>query len=178
LERVCATTRIETRAPQRFGRVDVAEASDNALIEEGHFDRYASSGQRIAKIFRSQRRICGLRTQSELRRCAGRVNVEGRERTGVIEHHPGAGREVDDDASESRQRIVRATDLPVAVHPEVHVHHPTIIEVDQLMLSTSLDITHTGASQRSQHARRYAAPQRGVRELDALDGCSLHRASQ
>jgi len=52
--------RIDLRAPERFGRIDISESGDDALIEQSDLDRDSTTGKRRAKARRCQRGIARL----------------------------------------------------------------------------------------------------------------------
>ena len=92
------------------------------------------------KRLRGQRRVARLGSEPEIGRRVGGVQVERAERARVVEDDARAVGEVDRRASEPRQVVAGAIDVPVASHAKVRVKHASVVEEEQLMLSATLDV--------------------------------------
>ena len=72
-------------------------------------------------------------------------------------------------AREARQRRGGVGERPIAVHAEVRVQHPTIVEMQQLVLAATLDARDPCAGERAQLRGREPALQRGMQQSHAHD---------
>jgi len=72
---------VEFRAPERFRCVDVAETSDDPLLEQSNLDRNAPSLKCLEKRRGRQRRIGRLGSEIERKLRFSRMNIDRGERT-------------------------------------------------------------------------------------------------
>ena len=150
--------RADARLPECLAGADVADAGEQALIEQHRLDRATTRRQRGAQPCRRDDGVgdlrpefgqCGTGLQSrDAGECARIGQADDR---AVVEHEA--------NAFVARRRIAVATEPPVAGHAEVHVQHGAIVEVEQLVLAAALHAVHATAGQ----LRR-----RAVGELPAL----------
>lgn len=164
--------------PQRLRRVDVAESSDQALIEQRRFNRTAPRRQRVTQRLRRQRRIRRLRSKAKLERRTRRMNVDRAERPWVVKHDARSISKCEKRPRESRQLFVGAIDLPVAGHAEMRMHHAAVVEHDELVLSAPLDRADGRTGQRSKSRLRNASPKRSVKDVDARNRLTNDGVSQ
>ncbi|MEY2734481.1 MAG: hypothetical protein RL340_1540, partial [Gemmatimonadota bacterium] len=81
-----ATARIDPRAPERLGGVDVAEPGEDPLVEERLLDRRASTRETRAELCTGERGIIRLRPEGEPRRPPGGVARHRAEGARVGQH--------------------------------------------------------------------------------------------
>lgn len=178
VERRRQGTRIDFRTPERFGRIDVAESSDHALVEQRDFDRNATARKRSVQHCRCEPRIERLRTQIERQVDARCVDVDRRQRARVIQHDTHFWIEMENGPGEARHRVRRRANDPVSVHPEVDVQDATILEVNELMLPAPLDRAHPRTGQRSECAAGETPPQRRVQRAGTAQRSPFDRRAE
>jgi len=164
--------------PECLGSVDVAQSSDQTLIEQRGLDRTASLCENFVQRIRGKRRIAGLGTESEIERRAGGMDVERAQRAWIVEHDARPVVERHRGAGESRKRVIGAVNVPVASHAKVRVQRSPVVEHDQLMLTASVHGTHSRAGQGPKPVPRDAAAKRRMKDLDARDRFANHGATQ
>lgn len=67
------------------------------------------------------------------------MNVQRRQRPGVLQHDTRAIREVKDRSREAWECVGRRADDPITVHAKMNVNNTLIVEEDELVLASSLD---------------------------------------
>ena len=164
--------------PERLGRVDVSQPSDHPLVEKHRLDRGASLRERGVKRLRGQRWIVRLGSESELDGGVVGMQLQRAERAGVVEHDARTVIERQRGAREARKAVVRAVDGPVAGHAKVCVQHPSVIEMDELVLAAAFDGADAGATERAQACRRNAPLQCRVKHLGTDDRVADERGAQ
>jgi hypothetical protein len=137
VERRRHLSRVDPRAPKCFRRVNVPQTGDDPLIEERDFDWNPTPGEKTAQPRGGQRWVVWLGAKVDREGCVRRVDIQRRKRAGVFEHDAPPAGEIEHGASKTRQRIRIRTDDPIAVQSEVNVNYASIVEVHELMLSTT-----------------------------------------
>jgi hypothetical protein len=169
---------MDRRAPERFGGVDVADPSDEALIEQRRFDRSAFFAQRVPKGRDGEGWIISFRTEIENRRPGFRVIPHRAERSGIGQRGAKSVGELERDAGEARQFVGRARKDPVAVHAKVRVERCAVYEVNELVLAAAFhrgDVLPFGALRR--RPRELAALRR-VMGFETRERLSFDRRSE
>ena len=85
------------------------------------------------------------------------MNVNGRQRPRIVEHHARSVIETHGRAGESWQRIIASVDVPVAGHTKVRVKCSAIVEHDQLVFAAALHSAHHRSAQGPKPLLRDAA---------------------
>lgn len=163
-QRTGGTRRMNARAPECLGGVDVPQPGDDALIEKQRLDRSAARFEGAAQRGGGER--LWLRAERELRQCVGGVIDDGAERAGIHEREPGATLRFEDDTGVGRQRVAHAPDDPVTVHAEVHGDDCAVVEDEVLMLRAPNNLGDASPDDAADVARRETAPLRRVVRRD------------
>jgi hypothetical protein len=114
-------------------------------------------------------RIGCIRAQSEVELGICWMHVDRSQRARVHEHEGAAIIEVEHRAREPRRGRAGLGEHPVAVHPEVRVENPTVLEVEQLVLAAALDAGDPSTRQCPKLRWRESTTQRGMQDAHAHD---------
>ena len=173
-----ACRRMDARVPTRLGGVDVPDAGEESLIEEGGLDGaclarepYAQGGCRECRV---------LRLWPEMEH-GGRVGCEplhGAERTGIGEGDAAAAGEFERHARVRGERVRRARVLPVAVQAEVHEQGRAVVEHDELVLAATHDVEDPPPLDAWFHPRGELPPLRRVVGVECEDLATARGAAQ
>jgi len=106
------------------------------------------------------------------------MDIDRGQRAGVFEHDTDLLLEMKDGTRKARHRLGRRSNDPVSVHSEVHVQNTPIIEMNELMLSSTLDGAHPGTGERAQRASRQSPPQSRVQHARALQRPPFDRRAE
>src|SRR5215216_4503148 len=172
--------RIDPREPERLRRIDVADARENPLVEEGHLDRYTAPRERLPKDLDRHRGIgrvgsnCRERSRARpMHRYRGqRPRIDERDARAIIQldHHTRIIRQ-------RRRRLVRLHQ-PVPGHSKVHDDRVARIQREQLVLPASLDAGDRRAANSRYIPRRQAPAMRPVQNPYAADRPAYDRLPQ
>ncbi|MDB4892950.1 MAG: hypothetical protein JWL61_4805, partial [Gemmatimonadetes bacterium] len=86
--------------------------------------------------------------------------------------------EIENGAREARQLVVRLPELPIAIHAKVRMKNSSIVEMEQLMLSSSFHALDTHTGERAETRWRETSLEGGVQELETGDSASLRSPAQ
>jgi hypothetical protein len=139
LERGRGRARVDAGKPECLGRVDVADTSDNALIEERELDRDTPGGERPLEMPRVERGIDRVRTKDGGQRASSIEQLHSGERARIGEDDSAAIVELQDESREARKLGIDPLHHPVAGHAKVHVQCRSVVEDGKLVLSTAID---------------------------------------
>lgn len=163
--RQCA--RVDLRTPERFGRIDVAESRDDALVEKSNLDRNASTSQRGAQRGGCEPRVEWLGTEVEWKIDSRRMDVDRGESARVIEDDTDVRLKTEDGSREARHRLRHRSDDPISVHSEVHVKDTPIFEMNELMLPATFDRAYARTGERAKSTASQSSSQGGVQHACA-----------
>lgn len=127
--------RVDGRAPERLGGVDVSNAGHDTLVEQGGLDGGAPPFQGATKRRGVERGTRRIGAEYRLAR-ASRAEGDGGERTRIHETDSRAVVEEKDHARVRGQGIGDQCDVPVAVHAKVDVQRAAVVEGEILVLAT------------------------------------------
>jgi hypothetical protein len=106
------------------------------------------------------------------------MQVDRAERSRVDEDERASVVEVERSAREARQRRTNLGERPITVHTKVRMEHATIIEVEQLMLATSLHASDARADERTELCGCESATQGRMEQARARDGTANGTCAQ
>ena len=160
---------------QRLHDVDVAEAGDDALIEQRHLDRRRAAAAGARQHRRRERRGQRLRPERAddrvLGEPGGRHQVHRPEAPRIVEGHDGAGRQAQDDVVVAIERLRRAAvlDAEVAGHAEVHEQRLARGEIGEQVLGPAVQLEDRRARQPGREVGRKRTAQVGAAQDDLVD---------
>ena len=138
----------------------------------------AARRERSAQLFGGPLGIGGIRPETQIELDVRGMHVDRTEGARVDEDERAAVVEVEHGAREARQLDARLGQHPIAVHAEVRVHDSTVVQMQQLMLATSLDASDARTDERSQLCRLEPAAERRMEHAHAHDGASARAGAQ
>ena len=168
-ERGCGRARVNAGEPERFGRVNVADTSDNALIEERKLDRNTPGCERALEMRCVERRVDRVGTEYRRDRASGVEQLDGGERARIGEDDAAAVVELQNETREARKLGVDALHHPIAGHAKMHVQRRAVIEHGKLVLAAPIDARHGPAHESPQPRPAQPAPDVRVRHRRARD---------
>jgi hypothetical protein len=168
-DRVRRSARIDPREPQRFGRVNVADASDDALIQQRELDRDAPGGESMAEMGGIERRVDRIGAEDGRHGLSRVDQLHCGERTRICENHATAVVELEDESRKARKLDADALHDPIARHAKMHVQHRAIVEDSELVLAAPVDARDGPADESPQPCAAKAAPNVRMRHGRASD---------
>jgi hypothetical protein len=106
------------------------------------------------------------------------MHVERGQRARVIEHDTDLRLKMEDSSRESWHGLGRRTDDPIAVHSKMRVKDAPVIEVNELVLPSTLDGADARTDQGTQRAARQSAAQGGMQRARAPQRSPFDRRAE
>src|SRR5689334_1466382 len=85
---------------------------------------------------------------------------------------------MEDGSREARHWLRHGFNDPISVHAKMHMKDTPVIEMDELMLPSTLDRTYARAGQRAQRTAWQPSSQRGVQHARAPQRPALDRRAE
>lgn len=169
LQRGCGRARVNAGEPERFGRVNVADTSDNALIEERELDWNATGCERALEMRGVERRIDRVGTEDGRDGASGVEQLHRGERARIGEDDAAAVVELQNETREARKLGIDPLHHPIAGHAKVHVQRRAVVEHGKLVLATPIDAGDGPAHESTQSRPPQSTPDVRVRHRRARD---------
>lgn len=169
LERGCGRAGVNAGEPERLGCVDVADTSDDSLIEERELDWNTPGCERALEMGGVERRIDRVGTEDGRDRASGVEQLDGGERARIGEHDAAAVVELQNETREARKLGFDPLHHPISGHAEVHVQRRAVVEHGKLVLATPIDAGDGPAHESTQSRPPQSAPDIRVRHRRARD---------
>ncbi len=176
--------RMDTRAVKHFVRVDVAESSDEALIQEGRLDRRHSITERLDELLdrrQVRERIASDPRETRFGQLVGGEDCDEPERSRIDEPEFLVSVRCEDGVGVWHLGLARTGDLHPTGHAEMDHPGQIVLDARQDELPLSADVDHTAAGESLAHVGRtdVSSGRAGPPHLDAIEpGTRQHRLDE